>query len=76
MLALAWKLDDLSFLSKNGRALLVEVRAKTEEIEHSLVNGVTLNVTQKLTVLQERLASFIQGTIMVSVLKIKILPCM
>ena len=60
LLDLAWKVDDLSRLSSNGRALLTEIMCMNELLQNPN-NIISANVARKLSKLQEKLKEFVKG---------------
>ena len=61
LLDLAWKLDDLSRLSQDGRALSVDIQSLLERLEDTALDYVASNIPRQLTRLQEKLAVFLKG---------------
>ena len=61
LLDLAWKVDDLSRLSTNGRSLLMEIVCWIELLQSANVDVVCSYVAERLTKLQERLKKFVKG---------------
>ena len=64
LIDLAWKLDDLSRLSQNGRALLVDVTTKIELLEKETTDFVFANIPRQLTRLCEQLIMFVKYMLM------------
>lgn len=61
---LAWKVDDLTRLSQNGRALLVDVTTKIELLEDRTTDCASANIPRQLTRLREKLIMFVKGRLM------------
>ena len=58
---LAWKVDDLSHLSDDGRKIRVDLHQLHDLAEASETSFLSLNVPRRLTMLRERLLTFLQG---------------
>ena len=65
LLDLAWKLDDLSRLSQDGRALSVDIQSLLEHLEESAFDYVASNIPRQLTRLQEKLIAFLKSELLI-----------
>ena len=62
LLELAWKLDDLSRLSTDGRKMLVEMVSLKDLLPDRTTNIAAKNIVRRLVQLHQSLFAYIRGT--------------